>query len=120
MVAGCDTSHAGCGKPDGMDAPLGRDGGDGGYDGCDGCEGYDPCGGCEGYPFPGIAAIALVPISAISLPSCAPGRDPLGDPFGEIAGAAAVGMSATPGDCGVWGVCGAAFDAAKAAIQSGA
>lgn len=111
MVAGCDTSHAGCGGADGMDAPPGREG-------YDGCEGY---GGCEGYPFPGIAPIALVPISAISLPSGPPGRDPLGDPlgdpFGEMAGAAAVGMSATPGD---WGEGGASFDAAKAAIHSGA
>ena len=107
MVAGCDTSHAGCGGADGIDAPPGREG-------YDGCEEY---GGCEGYPFPGIAAIALVPISAISLPSGPPGRDPLGDPFGEMAGAAAVGMSATPGD---WDEGGASFDAAKAAIHSGA
>ena len=115
MVAGCEISHPGCECWAGCE---GRDGSDG-NDAPPGYEDWLPDGtdGADGGA--GMACMARVPNSAMS----APGVDVLGrDDPGMTAGGAPVGLSAkSSGGCCCGGCCWPfAFDAAKAAIHSGA
>ena len=115
MVAGCEMSH--------QAVKAGGVRGRGGSDGNDVSPGYEdwPPGGTDGADGgAGMACMARVPISAMSAPGIdVPGIDEDGP--GMTAGGAPVGRSAkSSGGCCCGCCCPFAFDAAKAAIHSGA